>query len=244
MKNLAIFIAFMNLIISMNAFAKKAIVLEVVTGDIPFAKLSNGEVRFLDSKMLLDEGDEVEINENGYTLENSSFEPTVLESKTNAENIFSTMRKKSRWRSQCYNRAHIWAFEEFKKNGTKLRKNFLFFTNRYIRNYRYKWWFHVAPATFVQVDNEKKEIVLDRTFFDEPVEVNDWTKHFIYSGSSCPTVYKYSDYDNNQNAEDCYLIKTSMYFWQPTDLEEFEKTGQEKSSFIEGEVRRAYYQAF
>jgi len=244
MKNLTIVFAFINLMFSAQLFAKKAIVLEVVPGKIPFAKLSNGEVKFLDAKMLLEEGDEIEVTENGYSLEDSTYEPTIFENKTSAENIFTSMRKRSRWRSQCYNRAHVWVFEEFKKNGTNLRKNFLFFTDRYIRNYRYKWWFHVAPSTFVQVENEKKEIVLDRTFFDEPVEVNDWTKHFIYSGASCPTVYKYSDYDNNQNAEDCYLIKTSMYFWQPLDLEEFEKTGKEKTSFIDSEVRRAYYQAF
>jgi Glutaminase len=238
------------LFLTTQAFAGVATVLEVVPGPEAFAKLSNGEVRFLSHKMLLNVGDEVEVDteesplEGRYSLENSSYKPSILSSDEEAKKIFKSMRTNPRWRSQCYNRAHIWTYEEFQRSRTLLKKTFIFFTNRYIRNYRYKWWFHVAPSTFVGDGETKKEVVLDWSYFDGPTETLEWTKYFIYSGSTCPTVQKYSHYENNQEKEDCYLMKSSMYFWQPLDLEAYEKTGVEKTNFIDAEVRRAYRQAF
>lgn len=250
MKNLIKLGVLLFIFMSHFAIAGTATVLEVVKGPEAFAKLSNGEVRFLSHKTLLSVGDTVEVEESetdlegGYSLENSSFKPSLLSSESEADKIFSNMRGKPRWRSQCYNRAHVWAYEEFQRRGTKLKKTFIFFTNRYIRNYRYKWWFHVAPSTLVSDGVSKKELVLDWSYFDGPTETEEWTKYFIYSGSSCPTVQKYSHYENNQEKEDCYLLKTSMYFWQPLDIEAYEKTGVEKTDFISGEVNRAYRQAF
>lgn len=177
----------------------------------------------------------------GYSVDEPrmSYEPSVI-SENEATNVFKRMRRNYQNDSQCYNRAHIWAYEEFKKTGLKSTKLFLFFTSRYIRNYRYKWWFHVAPM----VETNLGDRVLDRRYTSGPRYKDNWTKGFIHSGRKCPVVYKYSDYRNNQQSEDCYMIPTSMYFWQPRDIERRDRTGAEKTSFIQSEVNHAYWEAF
>lgn len=173
-----------------------------------------------------------------------SYEPTVVSSYTEANNIFLRMRRNYQNESQCYNRAHVWAYEEFKRNGLNSIKLFMFFTNRYIRNYRYQWWFHVSPMALVNEGGASVERVLDRRYTSGPRYVNTWTRNFIYSGRTCPVVQRYNDYRYNQEKEDCYLIPVSMYFWQPRDIERRDNTGYEKKSFIKNEVDWAYWEAF
>lgn len=173
-----------------------------------------------------------------------SYEPTVVSSYAEANNIFSRMRRNYQNESQCYNRAHIWAYEEYKRSNLNSMKLFLFFTNRYIRNYRYQWWFHVSPMALVNEDGASVERVLDRRFTTTPRYVNSWTNNFIHSGRKCPIVQKYNDYRNNQEKEDCYLIPVSMYFWQPRDIVSRDNNGYEKKSFIKSEVDWAYWEAF
>jgi hypothetical protein len=171
---------------------------------------------------------------------NLNYTPTVLPDRQSAQSIFNRMRRNHQRDSQCYNRAHIWAYEEHNRSGWKSMKLFLFFTHRYIRNYRYKWWFHVTPMARVgEID-----MALDRTFTRGPLLLKNWTENFIYSKRNCPVVNKYSDYSNNQWAEDCYLIPVSMYYWQPRDIDRFERTGYEKQQFIQSEIRHAYWEAF
>lgn len=238
---------FLSVILFSSAavFAHTATVVEVVPGDVSFVKLDNGEVQFLDNgKAMLAVGDTVETMNSGFDLRDSKYVPTVVKEKDFATTMFERMREDSKWRSQCYNRAHIWSYEEHNRSGTKLSKTYIFFTNRYIRNYRYKWWFHVAPSTVVEENGEQKEVVLDITFFDKPEYLADWAIHFMKSERACASVTKYSDYENNQETEDCYLIRAPMYFWQPLDLETYEQTGVEKTEFNPDEVKRAYRQAF
>ncbi|MFP5384892.1 MAG: protein-glutamine glutaminase family protein [Bacteriovoracia bacterium] len=170
-----------------------------------------------------------------------SYDPTVLSSSSGATSIFRRMRRDYQNQSQCYNRAHVWAWEEYKNTGLRSMKHFLFFTRRYIRNYRYKWWFHVSPSVLVEGSGVR---ILDRRYTSGHRSVSSWTKNFIYSGRSCPVVHKYYDYRNNQETEDCYLIPVSMYFWQPRDIERRDRTGYEKTSFINSEIDYAYWEAF
>lgn len=170
-----------------------------------------------------------------------AYNPTILSTSTAATSIFQRMRRDYQNDSQCYNRAHIWAWEEFKYSGLKSNKHFLFFTRRYIRNYRYKWWFHVAPSTIVSGLGDR---ILDRRFTSGHRSISSWTRNFVYSGRTCPIVSKYNDYRNNQESQDCYLIPVSMYFWQPRDIERRDRTGKEKTSFIQSEVDHAYWEAF
>jgi hypothetical protein len=170
---------------------------------------------------------------------NMSYSPTVV-SEATASTIFRRMRRDYQNDSQCYNRAHVWANEEYKTSGLKSMKLFLFFTNRYIRNYRYKWWFHVSPM----VSTTEGDRVIDRRYTSGPRAKNSWTPNFIYSGRQCAVVHKYSDYRNHQEEQDCYLIPVSMYFWQPRDIEYRDRTGYEKTSFNQSEVNYAYWEAF
>jgi hypothetical protein len=169
-----------------------------------------------------------------------TYEPSVL-GPSEATEIFRRMRRDYQNDSQCYNRAHIWTWEEFRKSGLRSRKHFLFFTRRYIRNYRYKWWFHVSPSVLVQGLGDR---ILDRRYTGGPRSLNSWTSIFIASRRSCPVVNNYFDYRNNQESQDCYLIPVSMYFWQPRDIERRDLTGFVKTSYIQREVNYAYWEAF
>lgn len=169
-----------------------------------------------------------------------NYVPTNLSSLGEAQAIFSRMNRKYQNESQCYNRAHIWAYEEFNRSGLNSMKLFMFFTSRYIRNYRYKWWFHVTPMTYVN----GVPMTLDRRYSSAPRNIKYWTDDFIYSRRECPIVNRYADYRNNQQAEDCYLIPVSQYFWQPRDIETRDRTGAVKTSFIQREINHAYNEAF
>ncbi len=155
------------------------------------------------------------------------------------QSIFNGMKRGWQNESQCYNRAHVWVYEAFQK-GIEMTKLFLFFTRRYIRQYNYGWWFHVTPA----LENGSSWLTMDRRYTRGPLSVKTWTNIFIYSRRACPVVYKYTDYSNNQQTEDCYLIPTTKYFWQPKDILNYERTGRQKTSFITWEVNWAYNEAF
>lgn len=173
-------------------------------------------------------------------LPKSEYNPTHLSSMSEAQTIFGRMNRQHQRQSQCYNRAHVWAYEEFKRSGLQSIKLFMFFTKRYIWDYNYGWWFHVTPMTYVA----DQAVTLDRTFTRSPLSVKNWTLNFIRSRRDCPMVTKYSDYSQHQETEHCYLIPATMYFWQPRDLDQFERTGAQKTEFIKSEVNYAYWEAF
>lgn len=186
-------------------------------------------------------GDNAPENEEPRNEPSFTYDPTVVSSGTATTRIFRRMRRDYQNDSQCYNRAHVWAWEEFQNSGLKSMKHFLFFTRRYIRNYNYKWWFHVSPSVVVKGLGIR---ILDRRYTGGYRTVSSWTRNFVYSRRACPVVNKYYDYRNNQEKEDCYLIPVSMYFWQPRDIERRDRTGFEKTSFIQSEVDYAYWEAF
>lgn len=186
-----------------------------------------------------------DINDSENEIHNRmSFEPTILEGLPVAQTIFSKMKRSYQGDSQCYNRAHVWAYEEHKRSGLNSIKLFLFFTSRYIRNYRYKWWFHVSPLVLIKEGESSTERVMDRAFTRGPRTIASWLTNFIRSGRSCPKVALYNDYRQHQNEEDCYLIPVSMYFWQPRDIVSRDNNGTVKTQFIKKEVDWSYYEAF
>lgn len=170
--------------------------------------------------------------------------PTLVANLEVATAIFKELNPNARSSSQCYNRAHVWSYEEKQRRDLNTMKVFLFFTDRYIRDYNYHWWFHVSPFVLVQEGAQVKERVIDWEFLYSPYFMKDWTDYFIQSKEECPSVKKYADYDEHQEEHDCYIIKKSMYYWQPRDIETFDQTGQEKQSFIPDEVDAAYRQGF
>lgn len=169
----------------------------------------------------------------------ASYDPTVVTS-SEATNIFRRMRRDYQNQSQCYNRAHVWTYEEYKNSGLKSKKVFLFFTSRYIRNYRYKWWFHVSPM----VSTANGDLVLDRRYTSGPRYKDTWTKNFIYSGRKCPVVDNYYDYRNHQEEQDCYMIPTSMYFWQPWNIQSRDNGNGSPTQYYQSNLNTAYWEAF
>lgn len=109
-----------------------------------------------------------------------SFEPTVIEGYTRALSLFRRMRRDYQNDSQCYNRAHIWQYEENSKSGLSSQKTFLFFTNRYIRNNRYKLWFHVSPMLLVRENGKVYERIIDRRYTSGSLYVKTWPDQYFY----------------------------------------------------------------
>lgn len=171
-------------------------------------------------------------------------EITVLASPAAAEELNMTLDRATKWRSQCYNRAHGWAYDMWRTRGVVSGKMFIFFSAKYIRQYKYDWWFHVAPYVYVDVDGEKVEYILDREYMRVPRPRRGWTDYFMYNDAECREVSVYSHYRNRQESAWCFLMPKSMYFRQPLDIKAEEDTGVVKTSFQMWEVRQARRQAF
>lgn len=171
------------------------------------------------------------------------FEPTVFNSSEETIRYFQSMRTDTRWRSECYNRAYVWNYELWKNHGLKTRKVFMFFTKKYIREFNYGWWFHVAPLAKVNTGNATLEVVLDREFSRSPQLLEVWKNDYIRNRAKCPEVQKYSDYSEHQYEAYCYFIKASMYYWQPLDLENLEKYGTQITDWNDWKLRVAYRDA-
>lgn len=170
--------------------------------------------------------------------------PTILPDMETTIKIFNKMNRGWQKESQCYNRAHIWNFEEFERSGLISKKTFIFFTTRYIRNYNFYWWFHAIPSVFVNQEGVTVERAMDPRYARSPLPMKTWSDIFIRSHRACPVISKYSDYRDNQKDEDCYIHPSTMFFWQPRDLDQFERTGLQKTNFIQSEINHAYWEAF
>lgn len=238
-------IAIALMLTSLSAFAKPYIVdvsPGVKSGEDHMVMWSNGKVTF--TKKL----PKFEKQKSFLTGEAPmmSYEPTVLPSMEAATKLLKTQRKPNmiQWNIQCYNMAHVRAYEAWKYHGVNSQKIFLFFTKSYIRKYRFKWWFHVTPMVLVNNNGKADQMVLDREWSKVPLPVKSWTDKFIKSKKACPVISKYSAYEQNQETNDCYVYPISMYYWQPVHLIELEETRQERATFNMSEVNTAYRRDF
>lgn len=171
-----------------------------------------------------------------------TYEPSVV-TMDQAEEIFEGMHNRFKKRSQCFNRAHIWANELWNRYSLKSMKVFLFFTRKYIREYNFHWWFHVSPFVYVKTPNGVVERTLDYTFAEQIEDMQSWINLFMLDNPNCPEVQKYSDYEKNQESKYCYLIKTNMFVWEPNNIEEMETEGKIPSSWDYSELAAARKQA-
>jgi hypothetical protein len=169
--------------------------------------------------------------------------PSVL-SDAEATALFQGMNPNYRRRSQCYNRALVWGYESHEEKHIDTMKVFLFFTSKYIREVHYKWWFHVAPYTFVDTGDDRGARVLDPTFLRSPVSLHDWSNTFVSTGNECPVVPRYRDYSEHQDEADCYFIQTPMYFWQPRDIDRRDQGLPVQTDFVKAQVEIAYRKGF
>ena len=174
-----------------------------------------------------------------------NFNLTMVTPST-GKKMFDSMNRRTRRSSQCYNRAHVWAYEIYKKYSTSqekmnLGKVWIFFTQKYIRDFKHKWWFHIA--TYTQFKDSVKTFVMDRSYTKKPVPLKEWTDIFMKNDAECKEVKFYSHYRANQKNESCFIIKSSMYYWQPFNIENLEKGEAQKTRFDIEELERAYKNA-
>jgi hypothetical protein len=123
-------------------------------------------------------------------------------------------------------------------------KIFIFFTSRYIREYRYKWWFHVAPYVLIAQNNMSVEHVMDVSFTNGPTLMRAWTDYFMQNNAPCASVNTYTEYRRNQEAQYCYLIRANMFYRSPRDLELLDTQGRQELGWNLSEVAEARRQAF
>jgi len=174
----------------------------------------------------------------------SSYSPSILKNIDEAKALFSEARSGHDEKSQCYNRAHVWTYEWRIKKNIFSSKTWLFFTPKFIRKYKFDWWFHVAPMLHVITNDEVKERIMDMKYAKGPLKLKDWTDIFMRDRADCPVVDKYTEYSNYPESGSCFVIKSSMYYYWPLDLEQEELNGVTKESWIESEVTNAYLDGF
>ena len=171
------------------------------------------------------------------------YRPTVLASMADTK-ILWDLERDIGTKSECYERAHIWARALHGLAGINSMKAFMFFTDSFRNTYYkkgifgkkipYAWWFHVAPFVYVRT----KEIVLDRAYSKGPRAMNDWTYSFIAGAkldndkvkkptreeALCLDSVDFNDYDKKLAPANyhCILRKVPMYNYRPVDVKELD----------------------
>lgn len=173
----------------------------------------------------------------------STYIPTTVSNMSTAQKYHSKGRHSPK-ESQCFNRAIIWSYEWYKDHSLKSMHMFIFFTRNYIRTYNFEWWWHIAPYVHVMHEGKVVERLMDIKYTRGPVTVRQWTDIFMRNDAQCRVVTKYSDYADYPYTGDCYLMRTSMYYYQPSELEMHESWGFTKNNFKRDQLTEAYREAF
>lgn len=184
-----------------------------------------------------------EIDETTYDLNHfqfnqlRTFAPTNLRSLEDATKVFNDLLNDGdKNRSQCFKRAHMWAYDMWSKMGINSQKVFMFYTDRMQAIDEFDWWFHVAPV----VTAGGVDYVLDGTFMTKPVTLKEWTDYFMRTNKiNCPAITKYQEFEDHQWTKLCYTMKAPMYYFRPLDLELRDKQGTAKTFWVLPEIQDA-----
>ena len=166
-----------------------------------------------------------------------SFAPTDLQTYENAVKVFNDMLNDGdKNRSQCFKRAHMWAFDMWSKSNIYSEKIFMFYTKRYQILEDFNWWFHVAPM----VTAGGVEYVMDGTFMKKPTPVKEWYNWFLHTDKiTCPEITTYQEFENNHWNRLCYIMKVPMYYFRPLDMENRDKIGEQRNHWLLEELQDA-----
>jgi hypothetical protein len=178
-----------------------------------------------------------------FKITEETYAPTIIENIDLTLSYFHEAKYVDK-ESQCYNRAHIWAYEWFTKYSIYSMKTWIFFTRRYIRKYKFDWWFHVSPSVRLMHNGMQKDMVMDVKYARSPLELKNWTNIFMRDDANCPMVKTYSDYANYPESGSCFTMRTSMFYYQPIDIETKESWGTIKANWYDEEIKQAYLEAF
>lgn len=183
---------------------------------------------------------QISSDEKNLSLEETGFEPSLVPD-LEIQKIFHNFNPYMRRKSECSDRAHVWAWDEFTRSGIKSEKAFLMLTDTYIKRNRYKWWFHVAPM-FTTTSGQK--IVMDFQFLDRPVTFTEWKNNLVFSKRECVTEFSFLAYDAGADqSQDCYVKFEPMYYYIPGDIGNRER-GRGKTGWSSGEVKASRSRAF
>ncbi len=171
------------------------------------------------------------------------YTPTTVSSLSQAKRYHGEARYNPK-DSQCFNRAMIWSYEWWRDHELKSNKIFIFFTRNYIRKFNFEWWFHVAPYVHVLKERKIVERVMDIKYANSPLPIPSWTNIFMKNNAKCPVITKYSDYADFPFEGFCYIQRTHMFTYQPSDLQMYEAWGYTKKNFNFNEIKNAYKEAF
>ncbi|MBC75412.1 MAG: hypothetical protein CME64_05285 [Halobacteriovoraceae bacterium] len=184
-------------------------------------------------------------NPQDYSLHvlNETYEPDQVESMDHASEMFNHLYARTRRRTECFNRAHIWNRQLNKDFGIKNEKIFIFYTRKYRRAYRrWKWWFHTAPL--IRVAGEP--IVLDREFTTGPISEQAWEEQFSAANRDieshrCSKINEMSEYYDRDNTYNkfCNTLIAPMYYWEPSELSKRENQSIYKTNWVNWELRLA-----
>ena len=204
--------------------------IEIVPGKTPYTPMSRNKDMFTRAEF-----NDIEW-ETKDPLEKSKI--SVLPSYEVAQSVMDHINGGTDDDSQCYNRAHMWTYEALIKDNVNLGKLWIFFGKKYRRDERYKWWFHVAPYTHVNDDNVR--YVLDRGFHTVPFNIRNWTDYFMKNDAECAVVKDYRMYERLNETEQCILIYSSQYYWQPWQLERLAKKDTHFWGYKDYELKKTY----
>lgn len=220
-------------------------------GEPHLVKFNSGAVKFIEageeyklhqyeSKINASQSLDSVLNNKMLALEETDFEPSIVPDGEIQE-IFKRMNPFMRRKSECSDRAHVWAWDEFQKSGAKSQKAFLLLTDTYIKRHRYKWWFHVAPM-YTSASGQK--MVMDKQFLDRPVTFTQWKNFLVFSKRECVTDFRFLDYNAGADqSQDCYTKFEPMYYYVPADIGARE-SGRGKTGWYNAEVNGARSRAF
>lgn len=215
-------------------------------GEPHLVKFNSGAVEFVeanDLKKLKEFESQIQTPDEEkslHFLDEENYEPTQV-SDAQIKTIFKNLNPYMRRKSECSDRAHVWAWDEFNRNGTKSEKAFLMLTDTYIKRNRYKWWFHVAPM-FTTTSEQK--IVMDFQFFDRPITFNEWKNSLVFSKRECVRDFRFLDYNAGADqSQDCYVKFEPMYYYIPGDIG-IRENGSPRTSWNVSQVNSSRSRAF
>lgn len=176
----------------------------------------------------------------------TGYVPNDIGDYARANQIFGQLYTRTKFFTQCFNRAHIWAKQMHDYYRVDSMKILIYYTKKYRREIDKKWWFHIAPM--VLADGEY--YVMDKEFTRKPISPKEWEKVFTSKLGSrnyrCKKIRNIGEYYDRTNtySEYCNIQYTSMYYWEPNDMSRLEKTGEQKTHWVKGEIYTAAREAF
>lgn len=168
--------------------------------------------------------------------------PTDVGGMEQVQRLFGLQNDGDKSRSQCFKRAHMWAYDMWVREGIIGQKIFIFYSKRYIQLEEFDWWFHVAPV----VTSGGVEYVMDKTFLDKPVTIPEWKQKFMKASVTCDMIETYGQYESRPWNRLCFLMKTPMWYFRPADIRARDYDGIEKNNWAIMELqdaRRAFKDA-